>query len=163
MPKLSKRKLQDEEVESLLNDLWDAFTLAETKSEIRQLFKELCTHTEELAVAKRFGISRRLLAQEKYEKIKIDLKVTEHTIANVSNILNTSGAGLRMACEKVDNLESERLRKEKQKTDSISHPWKSKARRTTVLGSLMKAGIDSFDEKFSKAIKKSSTKKRLPL
>src|SRR3989344_1717381 len=91
MTKLSKLRLDPKDFGLYVNNLWSAFALMDTKDDIRLLFKDIFTHTEYKMFAKRLEIARRLLEGQTYVQIKDDLKVTEHTIRTVSNILERDG------------------------------------------------------------------------
>lgn len=85
MTKLSRRPLP-KEFGDYVNNLWSAFTLLDSKADIRLLFKDLFTHTEYKMFAKRLEIARRLEGNQTYEQIKTELGVTSGTISNVNNI-----------------------------------------------------------------------------
>jgi uncharacterized protein YerC len=108
MTKLSKQKLDPKDFGLYVSNLWLAFALLDSKDQIRSLFRDLYTHTEYKMFAKRFEIARRLLENQTYEEIRTVLKVTDHTIATVSNILERDGEGLRIAHKKLKDLEKNR-------------------------------------------------------
>src|SRR3989344_6084059 len=105
MSKLSKRKIDPKDFGQYVNNLWLVFMLLDSKDQIRALFRDLYTHTEYKMFAKRFEIARGLLEGQTYDEIADRLKVTNHTIATVSNILERDGAGLRIANKKLKDLE----------------------------------------------------------
>src|SRR3990167_1717742 len=111
MTKLSRRFMDPKEMGFYINNLWNAFTLADSKEEVRELFKDLFTHTEYKMLAKRLEIARRLLEGDHYDWIKESLKVTEKPIAFMSNTLAASGKGLKNAHEKLNLLEKKYQRK----------------------------------------------------
>jgi hypothetical protein len=46
MTKIGRQKVQPEKFGEYVNNLWSAFTLLESKQQIRLLFKDLLSHTE---------------------------------------------------------------------------------------------------------------------
>lgn len=106
MTKLSKRQLTQKEFGQYINNLWSAFTLLDSKNDIRALFRDLFTHTEYKMFAKRLEIARRLLDGMTYEEIGDELKVTMHTISSVSNSLARNGDGYRRAHQELRRIEA---------------------------------------------------------
>lgn len=112
MTKLSKRSIDPKDFGQYVSNVWLVFTLLDSKDQIRALFRDLYTHTEYKMFAKRFEIARRLLEGQTYDEIAENLKVTGHTIATVSNTLERDGTGLRIAHQKLKDLESRRGKQE---------------------------------------------------
>lgn len=102
MTKLSRRPVDPEKFGHYVNNLWSAFTLMDSKEDIRLLFKDLFTHTEYKMFAKRLEIARRLLESGSYLDIQKEMSVTANTVTRVSNVLSTKGDGLRKAHGKVE-------------------------------------------------------------
>ncbi|MBI2010163.1 MAG: hypothetical protein HYS86_03215 [Candidatus Chisholmbacteria bacterium] len=94
-----------------INNLWNAFTLAKNKEEIRQLLKGLLTHTEVKMLAKRIQIAKMLLEGYDYLSIKETVKVTDPTIARINNRLEENGAGLIRSISHLQKLEASIERK----------------------------------------------------
>src|SRR5437870_5351177 len=105
MPKLSKRPIAPEKFGHYVNSLWSAFTLMDSKEDVRSLFRDLFTHTEYKMFAKRLEVARRLLHGDSYQTIEEELKVTAPTIAKINNTLAERGEGLRKAEKKLASLE----------------------------------------------------------
>src|SRR3989344_809028 len=101
MTKLSRLHLDPQHFGHYVNNLWSAFTLMDSKEDVRLLFKDLFTHTEYKMFAKRLEIARRLISGQKYDEIKDALKVTAVTISHVNNILSERGEGYRIANNKL--------------------------------------------------------------
>lgn len=158
MTKISRKNIDSKDLGNYINNLWAAFTLADSKEDVRLLFKDLFTHTEYKMLAKRFEIARRLINKEKYEDIARIVGVTANTISNVSNVLSGSGFGYRKVVQKI-NAEEENSFNRKLKKKSV---FKKLARRT-VLGAVLKAGAVKIDSKILKTLKKKTAIKRLPL
>ena len=146
-----------------INNLWSAFTLANSKEDIKLLFKDLFTHTEYKMFAKRFEIARRLIAGQTYDVIRKALNVTPGTIANVNNILSERGDGLRRADENLEKIENSLLNKQRERQKNLENPFRQKAKTKTVVGTLLKAGVFALDRKISKKIKQKTAKKVLTI
>ena len=163
MTKLSRRKLDKKELGQYINNLWNAFTLATSKEDIKLLFKDLFTHTEYKMFAKRFQLARLLIAGNNYQAIEKQLKVTSHTIAKVNNILADRGDGLRRADKQLSYMENKKLEKQREYQKNLENPFRHKVNRKTVLGQLIKAGAVAADKKMSRFLKTRSAKKQLTI
>jgi len=163
MPKISRRPVDPEKFGYYINNLWSAFTLMDSKEDIRLLFKDLFTHTEYKMFAKRLEIARRLFYHETYDAIKKELSVTAGTIARINNILNEKGEGLRKAHGKLELLEAGHREREKRKTDDMANPFRKQFRnhQKTVVGTLLKVGAIKLDKAISKKLKEKTAKKQL--
>lgn len=88
-------------------------TLLENKEQVKSFLKDLLTHTEMKMLAKRIQIAKMLLEGYSYQDIRNYVKVTDPTIAKISNILEMSGEGLRTAInylQKIGNaIDKERM------------------------------------------------------
>ncbi len=165
MTKISRKKVDPEKFGHYINNLWSAFTLMDSKNDIRLLFKDLFTHTEYKMFAKRLEIARRLLKQDSYQIIQNDLKVNPGTVNRVSNILSEAGGGLRKADSKLRELEEKYFIKQKEITKNLESPFRSKVttHQRTVLGTVLKAGVNILDEAISKKIKQRTARKNLKI
>ena len=152
MTKLSRRNLDPRDFGYYINNLWSVFTLLDSKEQVRSLFHDLFTHTEYKMFAKRFEIGRRLIDGQTYEEIGEKLKVTNHTIATVSNILASEGVGMRAAHEKLKKLEKAH------KQQPIYPPRYKQAPR---ISELARDGISGINKIVRKAIRKNSVRKDL--
>lgn len=162
MTKISRKQVDPEKFGHYVNNLWSAFTLMDSKEDIRLLFKDLFTHTEYKMFAKRLEIGRRLLLGESYQSIQNDLKVTAGTVNRISNILTEKGMGLKKAHDKLSALEDKYLRKQREITKNLENPFRKKAQRKTLLGVALKAGVLQLDKVISRKIKQSTVKKQFP-
>lgn len=160
MTKLSKRPLDPQDMGWYINNLWSAFLLMGNKEQIRQLFKDLFTHTEYKMIAKRLEIARRLIKGESYDDIKQALKVTEKPIAHMSNILADAGDGVREAHVKLELLEKD-YKKKRDKRQRILESVVKRDLGFTAIPDLVKAGATSLDRAIIKRVKTSSAKKVL--
>lgn len=161
MTKLSKKKLDPAKFGHYINNLWSVFTLMDKKEDVRLLFKDLFTHTEYKMFAKRLEIARRLLEGENYESIEKSLNVTSRTITNISNILAEKGNGLRLAHDRLSNLEEKYLKRRQGMTRNLENPFIRKAKRKTLGGALLKAGVKALDKSISRGLRKRSARKKL--
>ena len=161
MTKISKYKVEPNRFGEYVNNLWSAFTLMDTKEDIRSLFKDLFTHTEYKMFTKRLEIARRLLEQQIYKDIQNELHVTTHTISHVSNILAERGDGLRKAHTKLSAIDEKLRKAENEKLKNMSNPFRQRTRRKTLGGELIKLGLESLDKKTTKTLKYRSAGKEL--
>jgi uncharacterized protein YerC len=163
MTKLSRKILDPEKLGHYINNLWSAFTLMDSKDDIRLLFRDLFTHTEYKMFAKRLEIARRLMSKERYDDIKRDLSVTANTISRVGNILIERGEGLRKAHEKLEKLEKKYLERQREHTKNLENPFRKKLERKTLLGQSLKAGVIALDKAISRKIKEKTAAKSLTI
>ena len=146
-----------------VNNLWSAFTLMDSKNDIRLLFKDLFTHTEYKMFAKRLEISRRLISGQTYEVIQRDTGVTSGTIMRINEILNVQGIGLRKANEKLDKLEEKYAKTHREQTKNRENPFRSKIKQNnqTLLGQIIKGSVQKLDTTISKKLKQQTASKKL--
>lgn len=161
MTKLSRKIVDPEKFGHYVNNLWSAFTLMDSKEDIKLLFKDLFTHTEYKMFAKRLEIARRLLEQERYEDIQKALQVTPNTITRVSNLLTEKGDGLRKAHQKLEQLEEKYLARQKEHVKNLENPFRQKVHQKTLLGQVLKDGALALDKVISKKIKQRTARKEL--
>lgn len=161
MTKLSRRELGSKQLGYYINDLWSAFTLMDSKEDIRSLFRDLFTRTEYKMFAKRLQIARLLLKGETYETIRDVMKVTDTTIANVNNILASKGEGFRKADEKLSKIALDILnKKSKYYADPITRKFN---RQIFDPPSLVKESIKNVSKKIAQHQKYKSAKTSLSL
>ena len=161
MTKIAQRKIQPQQFGQYVNNLWSAFTLLESKQQIRLLFKDLLTPTEYTMLTKRLEIARRLLNNNSYEIISREVSVANNTICNVSKILTVNGDGLRLAHKQLSNLERKLQKQNQTMIKNLENPWLKKIHRKTLLGTAINTGVIILENKISRAVKKSSAKKHL--
>ncbi len=162
MIKISKRYVDPKDFGHYVNNLWSAFTLMDDKEDIRSLFKDLFTHTEYKMFAKRLEIARRLLDGQTYQEIGEALKVTSRTINTVSNILSSSGEGLRKADFKLKNLEKkyQKIRDERQAV--LERRKRPRLAGEDVLPEMVRLSVVAAGKVIGKNIKTRSASKNLP-
>lgn len=163
MTKLSKKPIDPSNFGHYVNNLWSAFTLMDTKDDIRLLFKDLFTHTEYKMFAKRLEIARRLLTGENYESIMRALNVTSRTITNINNLLMVQGDGLRKADSKLKELDRRYQDYRNKKQDRLENPLKRDYPGSKVLSQLIKVGAVALNKAVTKKIKKHSAQKDLSI
>lgn len=163
MTKLSRIRLDPNDMGYYINNLWSVFTLMSDKEQVRALFKDLFTHTEYKMFAKRLEIARRLLEKQKYETIKHDLKVAEHTISTVSNILERDGSGLRKAHEILTALDNEWQQKRSARQARLERRYRRKLPAETFLADTLGEGINQLDKLIQRRTAKVSARKHLPV
>lgn len=162
MTKLSRRPLP-KEFGDYVNNLWSAFTLLDSKADVRLLFKDLFTHTEYKMFAKRLEIARRLADGQTYEQIKSGLGVTAGTISAISNTLIEQGEGFRRAHQKLTESEMRQQKARMKQTKNLMHSFLPKAKRQTALGAVAKAGLHAIDAELRKRGKARSAVKQFEI
>ena len=115
MAKLSKNPPKEKVADRAFQDLCIAISLLESKGEIEGFVFDLLTPTERQMLAKRFQIALMLLEGNDYRKIRDNLKVTDNTIARVSNWLKTGADTLTATAKKLLAKEKEIFKTEKTK------------------------------------------------
>ncbi|OGE83573.1 MAG: hypothetical protein A3B10_03240 [Candidatus Doudnabacteria bacterium RIFCSPLOWO2_01_FULL_44_21] len=163
MTKLSKLKLDPEDFGHYVNNLWSAFTLMDTKEDIRLLFRDLFTHTEYKMFAKRLEIARRLIAGQTYEEIKKSLNVTATTISNVNNILSEKGGGYRKVHDKLIIIEKSRQVAQDKRQNQLERHGRKKLSSETFVFDLAVEGFKAASKKIQKTIKEKSVSHELTL
>ena len=165
MTKVSRKPLDPEKFGHYINNLWSAFTLMDSKADVRLLFKDLFTHTEYKMFAKRLEIARQLINGESYENIQKALNVTSGTVGRVSNILTEKGEGLKQAHKKLNELENKYLKLQQEKTKNLQNPFRQRMKnyQKTVLGETLKAGAIALDRTISKTLKRRTAEKKLEI
>ncbi|MBI2607563.1 MAG: helix-turn-helix domain-containing protein [Candidatus Doudnabacteria bacterium] len=162
MTKLSKIPLDPKDFGLYVNNLWSVFTLLDSKEDIRFLFKDLFTHTENKMFTKRLEIARALLEGETYDQISERLKVTKHTIASVSNTLARDGNGFRVAHAKLLDLEKQHQRRREKRQDYLEGKkrW-PKFREQVLVEELAKAGARHVSKYIRRKKKRVNRKKEI--
>lgn len=165
MTKLSRKQLDPEDFGYYINNLWSAFTLADSKESIKLLFKDIFTHTEYKMFAKRLEIARRLIRKEKYDEIASSLNVTAHTIAAVSNILSEKGEGFRRADKSLARVEDKLRESQNERIKNLENPFRQKAKsyNKTLLGTILKAGVYAADKAITTKSKQKSAQRSLEI
>ena len=107
MPRVSRIRVDTNNLQFFLNNFWSVLTLLEDKDQVKNFLKALLTHTEMKMLAKRIQISKMLLEGYGYKDIRSYVKVTDPTISRISNILQTDGEGLKLAIQFLQKIESE--------------------------------------------------------
>ena len=109
MAKFSRfSKLSSAEQEALLIGFCKALVELKTAEEAAHFLKDLLSRQEAEMLAKRIEIARLLIKGLKYEDIQKMLRVSQGTIARVSEWLATSGQGYRLVVSRVKPEKTER-------------------------------------------------------
>jgi TrpR-related protein YerC/YecD len=106
MTKLSFKKLSDDKIRELTDQLWKSVTLLETKDEVRLFLCDLLTRTEIQMLAKRLQVVRMLNQGLKYEEIRQALNISEATISKIHNWEDAFGGGYRIVVERLNKLDN---------------------------------------------------------
>lgn len=106
MTKISRIRIDSNHLGLIINNFWTAVTLLEDKEQVKLFLKDLLTHTEMKMLAKRIQIAKMLMEGYDYRAIRGFTKVTDGTIANVSNKLEF-GEGLKLVVQRLKKIEKE--------------------------------------------------------
>ena len=107
MTKVSRTRIDPKHLGFFLNNFWNLITLLENKDQVKNFLKDLLTHTEMKMFAKRIQIAKMLLEGYSYRDIRNYVKVTDGTIARISNVLEIEGEGLKSAIVYLQKIEKE--------------------------------------------------------
>lgn len=107
MPRVSRIRIDPKHLGFFLNNFWGVITLLENKDQVKGFLKDLLTHTEMKMLAKRIQVAKMLLEGYDYRSIRNYVKVTDPTIARISNILEIAGDGLKAAIRELQKIEAE--------------------------------------------------------
>lgn len=111
MTKLSRWPVEKEKMSLFLDDFWSAVASFENKSEAKNFFSQFLTHTERKMFAKRFQIAMMLIMGYTYKEIKTRVRVTEGTIAKLSNWLEENGREINLISKRIIRYKEEKLNK----------------------------------------------------
>ncbi len=106
MPHVSKYKLSQSQVDQLSQRIVDAVFLLRNRGDLSLFFNDLLSTTEKIMIGKRFLIAIMLEHGWSYLDIRQRLKVTDMTIASISERLKTSGRGFRSAIKQLKRREN---------------------------------------------------------
>lgn len=101
MTKVSSFSPEPKNLKIYFDNFWKAIALTKNKEEAKGLLEDLLTHTEIKMFAKRIQIAKMLIEGNDYQTIRGQVKVTSGTIAQVNNLLNTGGHGLKNIVERL--------------------------------------------------------------
>jgi len=101
MTKISRKKLPLERDEQMLNQLWQAVTLLETKDEVRKFLRNILTRTEIKMLSKRLEAIRMLDEGYRYFDIRKQLNMSEVTIAKLSEQYQSFGEGYKLVIDRL--------------------------------------------------------------
>lgn len=105
MTQVSKRFLQKNVEERILDLFWTSLSMLSTKERVAFFLDDLLSPTEKLMLGKRLAIAFMLLKGYDYSSINNRLKVSNSTIWNVKIALVHRGKGYRMAIEQIMSKE----------------------------------------------------------
>jgi len=105
MTQISKRFLNKQVEERILNLFWTSLSSFSTKEKVELFLGDLLTSTEKLMLSKRLAIAFMLMKDYDYAAINNLLKVSDATIWNVKTGLALRGKGYKMGIEQIMNKE----------------------------------------------------------
>jgi len=109
MPKLSRFKLSDGTKNKLIREFWFAVSETNDVETVEHFFKKLLTPTEVLMISKRLEVLKYLLLGNPYDYIRSNLRVTDATIAKMSNLLHEEDSQFLKVLQKLYLSEKTRL------------------------------------------------------
>ena len=101
MAQVSKKLLNKDIEERILNTLWDGVSFVKDYQEARMFLEDLLTPTEKIMLSKRLAIAVLLTKGYGYLNISNTLRVSSDTIKEVSNWLKISGNGYRLVINRL--------------------------------------------------------------
>lgn len=101
MTQVSKRNLQKQVEERILDLFWTSLSSISTKENISIFLDDLLTPTEKLMLSKRLAIAFMLVKGHSYPVINEKLKVSDQTIWNVKANLTHRGKGYKMVIDQI--------------------------------------------------------------
>lgn len=155
MVKISRIRVDPKHFGFFLNNFWNLITLLENKEQVKTFLKDLLTSTEMKMLTKRIQIAKMLLEGYDYRSIRNYVKVTDPTIAKISNILAVSGDGLRVAIRYLQKIEAEIDRDRMRATPDLKKKYPTYY--------LPEKAIELVEKELRKRKKKSSVKEDLSL
>lgn len=105
MPHISRYKLTENQIEDLSRRMVHAASLAKNHTDLNLFFDDLLTRTEKVMLGKRFLIAFMLERDYSYFDIRRFLKVSDPTIATMSERLKRRGHGFRVVLKKLEQQE----------------------------------------------------------
>lgn len=105
MAQVSKRYLDKQVEERILDLFWNSLSSLSTKEKVALFLNDLLTQTEKIMLSKRLAIAFMLMKGQDYPTINERLKVSDATIWNVKTSLTLGGKGYKMAIEQIMNKE----------------------------------------------------------
>ncbi|HVF69572.1 MAG TPA: Trp family transcriptional regulator [Xanthomonadales bacterium] len=143
MTKISRLKVDPQQLGFFMNNFWSLITLLEDKDQVKSFLKDLLTHTEMKMFAKRIQIAKMLLEGYSYQDIRGYVKVTDSTISKISNLLSVDGAGLKTAIKYLHRIEEQIENNRMKTTPSLKEKYPEHFlpdRIANKVGEMMKKG-----------------------
>lgn len=106
MAQVSKRYLQKQVEERILDLFWTSLSSLSTKDKIAIFLDDLLSPTEKVMLSKRLAIAFMLLKGYDYSSINERLKVSDQTIWNIKTNLNHKGKGYKLVIENIMSKEN---------------------------------------------------------
>ena len=102
-----------------LDDFWTAVASFENKREAKKFFNQFLTHTERRMFAKRFQVAMMLVLGYEYKEIKSRVRVTEGTIARISNWLKEEEEEITNIAQRIIRLKEKKMSKYEETRQSV--------------------------------------------
>lgn len=155
MTKVSRLRVDPKHLGFFLNNFWSLITLLEDKEHVKNFLKDLLTHTEMKMLAKRIQVAKMLLEGYDYRAIRNYVKVTDVTIAKISNVLEIGSNGLKLAISHLQKIEVEIDKERMRATPDLKKKYPAYF--------LPEKTIEFVEKEMRRRRKKISVKQDLPL
>lgn len=110
MPKVSRWKVEPENLDVMREDFWAVVSLLEDKREVREFLSNFLTPSERTMLAKRFQVLLMLVAGYSYEAIKNRTHVALDTISRVANRLEEDATGILLqVAARINQIKQEKV------------------------------------------------------
>jgi len=119
MTKISRWPIDKNKMSLFLDDFWTAVASFENKREAKKFFNQFLTHTERRMFAKRFQVAMMLVLGYEYKEIKSRVRVTEGTIARISNWLKEEEEEITNIAQRIIRLKEKKMSKYEETRQSV--------------------------------------------
>lgn len=154
MPRLSSISIEAKRMGYFISNLWNIFSLIESREETIIFLKELLTPTEIRMLAKRIQIAKMLLEGYKYDDIIPHVRVTTGTISSVNNQLQFGDGGYIKIIERLIKIEQKRQREYERRGERRILYHKP-------LGGALDWAAEKLDKKIARDWKRKSVEKEI--
>lgn len=90
----------------ILDDLFEALSILETKEEYYRFFEDVCTISELMSIAQRLSVAKMLHAERTYTDIAHETGASTATISRVKKALNYGADGYKLVLKRLENENS---------------------------------------------------------
>ena len=119
MTKVSRKNLTPDRRDLMINQLWQAVTLLESKDEVRKFLRNILTRTEVQMLSKRLEVIRMLNEGYTYFEIRKQLNMSESTIAKLNDQFQSFGEGYKLVIDRLWKINRKKEPKKRLLTGQI--------------------------------------------